>query len=106
MALTRKNRSSRNGRDVQARLNALRADIDALKEDMRGLVTEVGGAASDQVQGAMSGAITSAQEAVERIEDWSTENIGEMRQAVRSQPLAACVLSMSAGALIGALLLR
>ncbi len=102
MALRRKGKSQRNGRDVQARLNALRADIDALQEDMRGLVTEVGGAASEQVQGALS----SAQDAVERIEDWSTENIGGMREAVRTQPLAACVLSMSAGALIGALLLR
>ena len=102
MALRRKRKSPGNGRDVQARLIALRADIDALQEDMRGLVTEVGGAASEQVQGALS----SAQDAVERIEDWGTENIGGMREAVRTQPLAACVLSMSAGALIGALLLR
>jgi ElaB/YqjD/DUF883 family membrane-anchored ribosome-binding protein len=106
MALRRRRKTSRNGHDVQARLNALRADLDALQEDMRGLVTEVGGAASEQVQGAMSGVISTAQEAVDRIDDWSTENLGGMREAVRSQPLAACVLSMSAGALLGALLIR
>src|SRR5215831_6346643 len=65
MALRRRRRNSRNGHDVQARLNALRADLDALQEDMRGLVTEVGGAASEQVQGAMSGVISTAQDAVD-----------------------------------------
>ena len=104
--LRRKRKNSSNGSDVQARLTALRSDLDALQKDMRGLVSDVGDAASKEVQGAMGGAINSAQEAVERLEDWSNDNLDGMRDAVRHQPLAACVLSMSAGALIGALLLR
>jgi ElaB/YqjD/DUF883 family membrane-anchored ribosome-binding protein len=102
-------RKRKNGSEVQARLNALRADLDALQKDMRGLVSDVGdvaSVASKEVQGAMGGAIHSAQEAAERLEDWGNENLDGVRDAVRTQPLAACVLSMSAGALIGALLLR
>ena len=95
-----------NGSDVQARLTALRSDLDALQKDMRGLVSDVGDVASKEVQGAMGGAIHSAQEAVEKLEDWSNENLDGVRDVVRHQPLAACVLSMSAGAIIGALLLR
>jgi len=104
--LRRKRKNGSNGSEVQARLSALRSDLDALQKDMRGLMSEVGGVASKEVQGAMGGAMHSAQEAVERIEDWSHENLDGVRDAVRHQPLAACVLSMSAGALIGALLLR
>ena len=104
--LRRKRKSNSNGSEVQARINALRADLDALQKDMRGLVSDVGDVASKEVQGAMGGAIHSAQEAAERLEDWGNENLDGVRDAVRTQPLAACVLSMSAGALIGALLLR
>jgi hypothetical protein len=95
---------------VQARLSAVRADLDALQEDMRGLVSEVSGAAGQQVQVAMSdalgAAVTTAQDAAGRIGDWGNENLGGVRDAVRSQPLAACVISIGAGALLGALLLR
>ena len=104
--LRRKRKNNSNGSEVQSRLNALRADLDALQKDMRGLVSEVGDVASKEVQGAMGGAMHSAQEAVERLEDWGNENLDGVRDVVRTQPLAACVLSMSAGALIGALLLR
>ena len=54
----------------------------------------------------MNGAMESASEAVERVEEWGNENLEPVREAVRTQPLAACMLSMSAGAIIGALLLR
>ena len=104
--MLRRRRKNSNGSEVQARLSAVRSDLDTLQKDVRGLVSEVGGVASREVQGAMGGAINSAQEAVERLEDWSNDNLDGMRDAVRHQPLAACVLSMSAGALIGALLLR
>jgi ElaB/YqjD/DUF883 family membrane-anchored ribosome-binding protein len=104
--LRRKRKNKSNGSEVQSRLNALRADLDALQKDMRGLMSDVGDVASKEVQGAMGGAIHSAQEAAERLEDWGNENLDGVRDAVRTQPLAACVLSMSAGALIGALLLR
>ena len=80
---------------MQSRLNSLRADFDALQQDVRGLASDVGDAASEQVQGAM-----------DLVTEWGSENLTTVRSAVKTQPLAACMLSMSAGALIGALLLR
>jgi ElaB/YqjD/DUF883 family membrane-anchored ribosome-binding protein len=110
MVLRRRRKNSSNGRDVQKHLSDVRADLDALQQHMRGLVSEVSGAAGHQMQGAMTealgAAVSTAQDAAERIGDWSNENLGGVREKVRNQPLAACVLSMSAGALLGALLLR
>jgi ElaB/YqjD/DUF883 family membrane-anchored ribosome-binding protein len=104
MARKRKNGNSNN--DVQGRLGVLRADLDTLQQDMRALVSDVGEVASEQVHGAVNAARESASEAVERVEEWGNENLEPVREAVRMQPLAACMLSMSAGAIIGALLLR
>ena len=91
---------------MQSRLNSLRSDFDALQQDVRGLASDVGGAATSQVQEFVTDAIGSATDAVDRVSEWSTENLNGVRAAVKTQPLAACMLSMSAGALIGALLLR
>jgi len=102
----RKRKNGRNGTDVQARLSSVKADLDALQQDVRGLVSDMGGVASDQVQGAMNGALETAYETVDRVGEWGNENLDGVRKAVRTQPLAACMISMSAGALIGALLLR
>ncbi len=66
---------------------------------MRGLVSDVSDVATREVRGAMDGA-------VERLETWSTESLAGVRDAVRNQPLKACAISIGAGALIGALLLR
>jgi hypothetical protein len=70
------------------------------------LVSDVGDVASDQVNTVVNGAIGTASDTVERVTEWGTDNLDGVREAVRTQPLAACVLSMSAGAIIGALLLR
>jgi ElaB/YqjD/DUF883 family membrane-anchored ribosome-binding protein len=91
---------------MQSRLNSLRADIDALQQDVRGLASDVSDVATTQVQGFVTEAVDTASGAVERVGEWGAENLNGVRTAVKSQPLAACMLSMSAGALIGALLLR
>jgi hypothetical protein len=105
-ATRRKRRTRRTVRasntGMQSRLNSLRADFDALQSDVRGLASDVGDAASTQVRDA----IDSASGAVDRVSEWGVDNLNGVRSAVKSQPLAACMLSMSAGALIGALLLR
>ena len=44
--------------------------------------------------------------AVERFESWGEDNLPGVAEAVRSQPFKACAISLGAGALIGALLLR
>jgi len=90
----KRQRKTRNGR-----IDAVRADLDALQKDMRGLVSEVGVVATREVRGAMDGA-------VERLETLSTESLAGVRDAVRNQPLKACAISLGAGALIGALLMR
>jgi len=102
--MLRRRRKNSNGSEVQARLNAVRSDLDTLQKDVRGLMSEVGGVASREVQDAMGGAIHSAHEAVERI--WSSENGNSVREVLRNQPVAACVISLGAGAIIGALLAR
>ena len=101
----RKQRKSRNGTQANSLnhaknlMGAVRDDLDALQRDVRGLVSDVGSVATEEVRGAMHGA-------VERIETWSHDNIEGFRDVVRSQPIKACALSIGAGALIGALLLR
>ncbi|HEX5280635.1 MAG TPA: hypothetical protein VFW28_11210 [Micropepsaceae bacterium] len=91
---------------MQSRLNSLRADFDALQHDVRGLASDVGDAASSQAKEFVNDAIGTATDTVDRVTEWGAENLDGVRTAVKTQPLAACMLSMSAGALIGALLLR
>jgi hypothetical protein len=91
---------------MQSRLNSLRADFDALQHDVRELASDVGDAATMQARELMSDAIGTASNAADRVGEWGYENLNSVRNAVKTQPLAACMLSMSAGAIIGALLLR
>ena len=105
-ATARRRKNGHNGADVQSRLSALRADFGALQQDVRGLANDVGTVAGDQVQEAMSGAMETASEAVDRVGEWGSENLDGVREAVRTQPLAACMIAMGAGAIIGALLRR
>ncbi len=103
--MARRKRSG-NGHDLEARLHALRDDLGALQADLRGLLSDAGGAANGHMQDAVRNALRSAEDAAERIEEWGSDNLESVREMVRSQPLATVALSMSAGALIGALLLR
>ncbi len=138
MAAKRK-RNATGAQHVEERIAALRDDIDAIQDDMKGLATGVGEVAFEQADGAKSyvnGAVADAQSYAEdsvakaqqyaharlnkalkdaedmvdrlsdEVEGWASENVDNARETIRNQPLAACVLSMSAGALIGALLLR
>ena len=84
----------------------MRADVEALQENMRGLLNDVSGAAGDQVQGVMTNAVKAAQGAVGRIEELRHESVDGMRKTVRGRPFVACALSIGAGALLGALFLR
>jgi ElaB/YqjD/DUF883 family membrane-anchored ribosome-binding protein len=104
--MARRRKSNGNGHDVQARLDALRDDLGALQKDLRGLLSDVGGTANGQVHDAVKGALSSVEDVADRIEEWGSDNLDSVRDVVRSQPLAAVALSMSAGALIGALFLR
>jgi ElaB/YqjD/DUF883 family membrane-anchored ribosome-binding protein len=122
-------RKRKTGSDhIEERIEALRDDIEAIKADTKGLADGVGEYAGEQADGAqayVNGAVSDAQryaqmrlnkalkdaeDMVDRlsgeVEGWAQDNVDTARETIRNQPLAACVLSMSAGALIGALLLR
>jgi hypothetical protein len=104
--IMRRRKNGHNGHDVSARLNSMRADVEALQENMRGLLNDVSGAAGDQVQGAMRNAVKAGQSAVDRVEALGNESLDGMRKTVRGRPLVACALSIGAGALLGAVFLR
>jgi ElaB/YqjD/DUF883 family membrane-anchored ribosome-binding protein len=95
----RKRKSNPNGNHRQGRMSAVRADLDALQKDVRGLMSDVGGSTTREVRDAMGGA-------VDRLEAWGTTNLASVRDAVRNQPLKACAISIGAGAILGALLMR
>ena len=80
------------------RMSAARPDLHAWQKDMRDAMSNVGDA-TREVRGRVGGAI-------ERLEAWGNENLPGVRDAVRSQPFKACAISLGAGALISALLLR
>lgn len=103
----------RNGQGVEGQIKAIRSDLEALQRDLKGLASggvalaegqamEVAHAAAERAQDLKD----RAQDLVEELENWGLESIEDVRDSVRSQPLAACALSMGAGALVGALLLR
>jgi hypothetical protein len=79
-------------------MNAARDDLKAWQRDVRAKISDVG-EATREVRSAVGGAF-------DRFEEWGTENLPGVRDAVRSQPFKACALSLGAGALISALLLR
>ena len=94
-----KQRKSRNGNKLPGHINAVRADLNTLQKDVRGLVSNASDMATREVRGVMG-------DAVDRLGSLSTESIAGVRDAVRNQPLKACAISIGAGAIIGALLLR
>lgn len=93
----------RNGaHNIEARLDALKSDFHALQGDMKGLANGVGAAASDIVRTTNR----TAENALESVGEWTNDNVGSLRDQVRRQPLAAIVLSLGVGAVIGAILSR
>ena len=92
--------------DLEVRLSALMNDLTALQKDVRGLARGAGDYATEQANGVVHSAQEKLEQTYDEVEEWANGNVNSLRDTVREQPLAACVLSMSAGALIGALLLR
>jgi len=93
---------------LEKRLNALQSDLARLQEDLRGLASAGGEAASermaDALESAQAGAKIVAGRAAEQLGSWTNGNLDPVRSQVRSQPLASVLLSVGAGALVGALL--
>ena len=85
-------------RKIAAKFDQLQSDLAHLRKDARQLADGVGEAANS--------AIHAAGKAYNDAGRWTNGNIGAARTSVRSQPLTACLVSLGAGAVIGALFLR
>ena len=114
MAERQKNFGSKN---IDKRLGALRSEIDALSGDVEGLASDAGNAADGRVHLAMRNAEIVAERAyrlaeeaatsvADDVETWTNGNLESVRGSIREQPLSALLLSIGAGALIGAAFMR
>jgi ElaB/YqjD/DUF883 family membrane-anchored ribosome-binding protein len=83
---------------IATQLDALQSELSALRKDARELVNGVGEAAES--------AVDAAQAACGDVGKWTAGNVSSARHSVRNQPLTACLVSLGAGAVLGALFLR
>jgi ElaB/YqjD/DUF883 family membrane-anchored ribosome-binding protein len=104
-------------RKRDARLGALRSDIDALKSDTKSIVADGKDLAHDRAHAAIRNAESVAERAyqlaeetatewADEVETWTNDNLESARETVRSQPLSAMLFSVGIGALLGSLFLR
>ncbi|MGD0143560.1 MAG: hypothetical protein ABSC92_10400 [Rhizomicrobium sp.] len=105
MAIKRK-KNGNGSKAIDASLGALRDDIEALQENMKSLVVDAGDVANDRVRQAVRATENTAQQVLDDVEEWANGNVSSLRDKVREQPFTSCILSLSAGALMGALFLR
>jgi hypothetical protein len=102
-------RRRRRGADhLEKRLSALQSDLERLQEDLKGIAFAGGEVASETMaealDSAQAGARLVATRAAGHIGSWTNGNLDPVRDQVRAQPLASVLLSVGAGALVGALL--
>jgi ElaB/YqjD/DUF883 family membrane-anchored ribosome-binding protein len=94
---------------LERKLSALQDDLERLQRDLAGLASAGGEIAGERMSDALESASDSARaaagRAVEQLETWTNGNLDPMRNRVRSQPLGSVLLSVGAGALVGALLM-
>jgi ElaB/YqjD/DUF883 family membrane-anchored ribosome-binding protein len=91
---------------LEERLDALRADLESLQDDMKGLAGGVGDIASERVSEMLKTTEDMADQITSQLEDWTTDHVDTLRDTVREQPVLAVALALSAGALLGAIFLR
>ena len=89
----------RKNNDGDISLDALKSDLAALQRDMRLLVEKIATSTGEQLSDATNGT-------VKNVEAWADERAATVRGMIRSQPLAAIALSMSAGAVLSLFLRR
>lgn len=83
---------------VEAQIDAIQSELSGLQKDARALAGHVGKAAGE--------ALDVAGAAYNGVGKWTTTNVRSMRGTVRDQPLTAVLVSLGAGAVLGALFLR
>ncbi|HEX2594492.1 MAG TPA: hypothetical protein VHL34_23520 [Rhizomicrobium sp.] len=91
-------------------VNGARSYVDGVIADTQSYAQDRVSSAQKYAQARLNKVLSDAQDMVDRLSDetevWASDNAETARETIRNQPLAACVLALSAGALIGALLLR
>lgn len=97
-------------KDLDKRLDALRSDLTALQDDSKGLATDAAGVAVRAAESLATRALRLAEETASGLasdaETWTNDNLDVARDRVREQPLAALLVSLGIGAILGALVLR
>jgi ElaB/YqjD/DUF883 family membrane-anchored ribosome-binding protein len=104
-------------KNLDARLGALRSDMDALQDDVKGLASDAGDVANDRAKMAVRAAEAIAERAyrlaqesvtqkVDEVETWANDNLDTARDQIREQPISALLLSLGIGAILGAIFLR
>ncbi|HEY3779402.1 MAG TPA: hypothetical protein VGL35_15225 [Rhizomicrobium sp.] len=91
-------RTKNDVRKIADQLESLQSELTALRKDARKL--------TDGLSRTADAAVTTAEAAYDGVGNWTTDNVGLMREWSRNQPLTACLLSLGAGAVLGALFLR
>lgn len=110
-------RRSNGTNHIDARLGALRSDLDALQEDVKGLANGAGDVAADTARRAIRNAESVAERSLRLAEEtashfaddvghWANGNVNTVRETIRSQPLLALLLSLGVGALLATILHR
>lgn len=100
-----------------AKLGALRSDIEALKSDAKSIVADGEDIAHDRAHAAIRMAENVAERAYQLAEEtttewangaetWTNDNLETARESVRHKPLSAIFVSLGVGALLGSLFLR
>ena len=91
-------RKKRGLKKVEEQLDVLQSELTSLQKDARAIAGTIGKAAGD--------AIDAAEDAYNGVGKWTVNNVKTVRGSVRDQPLTAVLVSLGAGAVLGALFLR
>jgi ElaB/YqjD/DUF883 family membrane-anchored ribosome-binding protein len=101
-----KRKRSNGTANLEKKLAALQSDLAQLQSDLRGLAGAGGEVAGERMSDMLGQAENAADQAADQIGTWTNDNFIAVRDAVRGQPLSSVLLSIGAGAIVGAFLLR
>lgn len=105
MAAKRK-RASNGNAHLDQKLTALQSDLAQLQADLRDLAGAGSKVAGERMSVMLGQAEVAADRAADQIGTWTNENLIAVRDRVREQPLSSVLLSIGAGAIVGAFFLR
>jgi ElaB/YqjD/DUF883 family membrane-anchored ribosome-binding protein len=91
-------RSRRDANKIAAQLEELQSQLTSLRKDARHLtdgISKTAGVAMDTAEAAYQG-----------VGKWTSDNVDNVTEWGRDQPMTACLVSLGIGAVLGALFLR